>query len=1114
MTIKNPPGLTIEFLPGGAVKSIQVDPIRISLKAATPYSQPGTNLYLRKRGKPFEFAALLGPESHGRFQIIDGAFIAVGSWAGIDYRCELRLSGRSLSWQWQVETTNRSKRPVELDLIYVQDAGLKSLNTGLPNEYYVAQYLERRILSDQTFGAVACCRQNMRESTGHPWFMLACPDGAHTGSTDGMQFYGKSCRETGVPQGLQSDHLDGEYAGESSVFALQEKPFNLAAGDVHKSVFVGTYEPNHVEATSVKDLQRLPAVIGEFDGAALTCDDGALMSPAINLFNSSPFLPVDDLNKNELNRFFGRERRQAENENGLLLSFFSANDNHVVLRAKEVRADRPHAHIMQARAGSAPDESTMSTTVFACGVFNSHLTQGNTNFNLLLSICTSQFNLAPETGQRIFVELAGKRYLLGVPSAFEMGLNHCRWIYKHGDTCFQVRSWTSPTAPQINLDFKVLSGNRVNLIVTHDFDPLNKWTIRPGSEAGEYLAKPAANSLIASKYPQARFRITIRSPDADCRAAGDEALYPHRDGQAGSLFVLEVRNTAQMCMSFIGEVAATAEPVRFSDPDRQSFSDWQAARSAWKTLSLDLLLQSDQNDIAAIREILPWYGLNAMTHFLTPHGPEQFGGAAWGTRDVSQGPIDLLLSLQKPEAAKQVLRIIFSNQNPDGGWAQWWMFDRYANIRADDAHGDIVYWCMIALSHYFKVTGDFGFLDEVLPYHQLEGALPLVQTPLREHVDRLIKSVVASFIPGTAFVPYGGGDWNDSLQPVSKDLARRMISAWTVQMNYQAFAQYRWVYEQTDEPDKAKELETVCERIRADFNRCLIKDDIVAGYGLVEADRSISLLLHPRDKTTGIRYSLLPMNRGIISGLFTRDQARLHQDLIEEHLKGPDGARLMDRPLRYRGGIQTIFQRAESSAFFGREIGLMYMHEHLRYAEAQALTGRADAFLKALRQAIPVAYREVVPCGDIRQANCYYSSSDVAFRSRYEADERYDEIKTGKLTLHGGWRVYSSGPGIFISLVVSRLLGWRIESGRIIMDPVMPHSLDGLSASMDLLGHAVTCTYAVKEGNFNPKAVSINGKALTFGYEGNPYRAGGAVISTEQFLAMLDRQKNTVEVRL
>jgi cellobiose phosphorylase len=90
----------------------------------------------------------------------------------------------------------------------------------------------------------------------------------------------------------------------------------------------------------------------------------------------------------------------------------------------------------------------------------------------------------------------------------------------------------------------------------------------------------------------------------------------------------------------------------------------------------------------------------------------------------------------------------------------------------------------------------------------------------------------------------------------------------------------------------------------------------------------------------------------------------------------------------------------------------------------------------------------------------------------------------------------------------------RIESGKIIVDPVMPHSLDGVSASMDILGHAVTCIYAVKEGNFGPKAVSINGKVIQFTYEENKYRTGGAVISAEQFLAMLDRQENIVEVRL
>ena len=38
----------------------------------------------------------------------------------------------------------------------------------------------------------------------------------------------------------------------------------------------------------------------------------------------------------------------------------------------------------------------------------------------------------------------------------------------------------------------------------------------------------------------------------------------------------------------------------------------------------------------------------------------------------------------------------------------------------------------------------------------------------------------------------------------------------------------------------------------------------------------------------------------------------------------------------------TVFQRAEASTFFGREIGLMYMHAHLRYAEALARVGDGE----------------------------------------------------------------------------------------------------------------------------------------------------------------------------
>src|ERR1022692_66014 len=544
LTLKNSLGLSFEFLDNGALKSIEAHSVRINLKSATPFSKPGSNLYLRKRSTPFEFAALLGPEGNSHFKMAGDAFIARGCWAGLDYICVLQLSKRSLSWQWRVEIKNLSDNPADLDLIYVQDAGLKPVDAGLINEYYVSQYLERRILEDKIFGAVACCRQNMKEATGHPWFMLACKNTAVAGSVDGMQFYGKTYRETGIPEGLLADNPGGDYAGESSVFALQEKPFSLAAGGVHHSVFVGTYLPDHPQATSEDDLNRLPSLMLECNDETPSQHANDLILPARNLFNITPFLPVDDLNDDELNRFFDKERRHCEDEDGRLLSFFSAQNNHVVLRAKEVMADRPHAHIMQARAGYVPDESIMSTTSFAFGVFNSHLAQGNTNFQVLLSVCTSQFNLAPESGQRIFVEVAGRRYLLGVPSAFEMGLNHCRWIYKHGHHCFQVRSWTSQAAPQVNMDFKVISGDKVKLLITHEFDALNGWTIHPENQTGEYLAKPRADSVIAAQFPQARFRIAINSTGADYQVGGDEKLYPHGNGPGGSLLVVAVSETA------------------------------------------------------------------------------------------------------------------------------------------------------------------------------------------------------------------------------------------------------------------------------------------------------------------------------------------------------------------------------------------------------------------------------------------------------------------------------------------------------------------------------------------------------------------------------------------
>src|SRR5262249_50807091 len=179
---------------------------------------------------------------------------------------------------------------------------------------------------------------------------------------------------------------------------------------------------------------------------------------------------------------------------------------------------------------------------------------------------------------------------------------------------------------------------------------------------------------------------------------------------------------------------------------------------------------------------------------------------------------------------------------------------------------------------------------------------------------------------------------------------------------------------------------------------------------------------HPSDTGPGFSFSLLPMTRSMIGGLFTAEQAAHHLRLIREHLLFPDGVRLIDRPVAYRGGIETVFRRAESSSFFGREIGLMYVHAHLRYCEAMAVLGEPEAFMAGLQAVNPIAVTEAVRGALPRQRNAYFSSSDAAFRDRYQASAEWSSARSGAVGYDGGWRIYSSGPGLYTRLVMRYVL--------------------------------------------------------------------------------------------
>ena len=83
----------------------------------------------------------------------------------------------------------------------------------------------------------------------------------------------------------------------------------------------------------------------------------------------------------------------------------------------------------------------------------------------------------------------------------------------------------------------------------------------------------------------------------------------------------------------------------------------------------------------------------------------------------------------------------------------------------------------------------------------------------------------------------------------------------------------------------------------------------------------------------------------------------------------------------------------------------------------------------------PVQLKEVVHNAELRQANAYFSSSDGDFKTRYESQENFGKLKDGSIGVKGGWRIYSSGPGIYLNQLITAVLGIRQKAQSVVLIP-------------------------------------------------------------------------------
>ncbi|MBY3597667.1 GH36-type glycosyl hydrolase domain-containing protein [Rhizobium bangladeshense] len=1050
-TISNGSGLSISALPNGTLFAIEyVDDkgsVQINQTQGSPLIGGIGRLYLRIGGSNPGVVEIVGPHADGSFGWNATSFSWSGKTGDIAYDVRLELHPSETAWFWRGSFRHLKRGTLPVDLVLVQDVGLGDRGFLMNSEAYASQYIDHHIADHKAYGPVLMNRQNLKQpGARNPWLVQGCLNGAVAYATDAIQLAQAKHRQGELLVGPFGTSLPSERRQqEMACPAIQSKTFSVPASGATAGFFA-LFAADHAEASGDADLSRLDGI----EPSGNTAADTEALAPVRSLLQGAPLLEAQALDKKAIGQLYP-ERSLEERAHRKLLSFFVPDgvlNRHVVLRDKELVVARRHGAIVRSGQNMLLDDTTLAATCWMQGIFAAQLTIGNTSFHKLFSVSRDPYNLTRASGLRILADLGAGWQLLAVPSAFEMGLSDCRWIYECPERRIIVTAVASGEDAAMQWSVSVEGEPCRFLVFGHvvlgerEYDAGGQIDFDPGRKRISFRPDPAW--LWGERYPGAVYWLVSSTPDAIEEIGGDELLYADSVARNGAFVALRSRPTQGLRFAVVGSMTDAEEAERLARRYEGGVSDeamLAPASAFWRNTVRGMRIDSPSADLAAQATLLPWLAHDAIVHLSVPHGLEQYTGAAWGTRDACQGPIEFLLAYEHDREAREVVKTVFSEQYLErGDWPQWFMLEPYANIRAGDSHGDVIVWPLKALCDYIEATGDLAILDEEVSWRDEKT---MHKTPHSDsiaiHVEKLLDTVGEQFIPGTHLIRYGEGDWNDSLQPADPHLRDWMVSSWTVALLYEQIVRYSAILRRIGHDDRAKALRKIATAMRRDFNRHLMRDGVVAGYGIFDpAHDGVELLLHPSDTRTGLSFSLISMTQAMLGKLFTPAQRRDHMRLIEEHLLFPDGVRLMEKPATYSGGLETLFRRAESSSFFGREIGLMYVHAHLRYCETLALDASAEELWKAIAVVNPIAVTTALPHASLRQRNTYFSSSDAAFHDRYQAAEHWARAKTGQIAVDCGWRIYSSGPGLYTRSFVENILGFKRRFGRRSRKPLLP----------------------------------------------------------------------------
>jgi len=440
-------------------------------------------------------------------------------------------------------------------------------------------------------------------------------------------------------------------------------------------------------------------------------------------------------------------------------------------------------------------------------------------------------------------------------------------------------------------------------------------------------------------------------------------------------------------------------------------------------------------------------------------------GRGMGFRDSNQDLIGFVHQI--PERARERIIDIASTQFPDGGcYHQYQPLTKRGNNDIGGGFNDDPLWLILGTVSYIKETGDFGILDEMVPFDND----PSVARTLFDHLTASFDHVVNNL--GPHGLPLAGrADWNDclNLNCFSNDPDESFQTTENKTEGSKAesvmIAGLFVVYGR-DYIELCRKLRKKDEALRAQKNvDAMVKTIKQHGWDGEWFIRAYDFFGHKvgsKDNTEGKIFiesqGMCTMaGIGMEQGLCTKAL-----NAVKERLDCQHGI-VLNNPAFTRYYIE--YGEISSYPAGYKENASVFCHNNPWIMIGETIAGNGDRAWEYYRKICPSYLEEI---SDLHKTEPYVYAQMIAGKDAFKPGE----AKNSWLTGSASWNFYA---------ITQYILGIRPDFDGLLIDPCIPTHWKGFKATRKFRGD----TYQIEVINPDAKSKGVNKVIL----DGTPYKS-------------------------